>query len=150
MKYNRLITFHFFGFKYCVKELWIWDDNFTYNKNRVEEICKGILREQLKFYWQCPNGIRADKIDFNLLKLMKLAGCWSVALAPETGDLKNLKKINKDLTLERVEYAAELCRKIDMFFRVFMILGFPFDTPQSVQNNENYIKKINPHLLTRL
>ena len=79
---------------------------------------------------------------------MKLAGCWSVALAPETGDLKNLKKINKDLTLDSVEHAAELCRKLDMFFRVFIILGFPFDTPQSIQETDDFIKKINPDLLT--
>jgi len=71
--------------KYGVKEIHIEDDNFTFNKERVIEFCILLLDKNININWACPNGIRLDTLDEELLKLMEKAGCYSFAVGIESG-----------------------------------------------------------------
>ena len=53
-----------------VKEIHFEDDNLTLKRNHIENICKLILKRGLKINWAAPNGVRADTLDEDLLKLM--------------------------------------------------------------------------------
>src|SRR3990170_3343404 len=49
------------------------DDTFTLNKDRAASICEGILNKQLNIQWICDT--RVDRLDKELLMLMKQSGC---------------------------------------------------------------------------
>lgn len=131
-----------------VKEFWIADDNFTFNLKRAEKICDLLIKENLDFCWQCTNGIRIDRITKDLLTKMKKAGCYSVALAPETGDPHIIKKIQKGFTLEQTEKVFRWCRELGIFTPIFIIIGFPFDTIKSAHNTMRFLKKVKPDFLS--
>jgi radical SAM superfamily enzyme YgiQ (UPF0313 family) len=63
---------------YGVKEIHFCDDSFTSNMKRAEEICDAIINERFNIPWQCPNGIRGDRVSDALLKKMKDSGCYAV------------------------------------------------------------------------
>jgi len=63
---------------YGVKEIHFCDDSFTSNMKRAEEICDAIINERFNIPWQCPNGIRGDRVSDALLKKMKDSCCYAV------------------------------------------------------------------------
>ncbi len=68
---------------YNVKEIAIIDDSFTTDVNRVIKFCDLLIKEKLKVRWSCPNGIRIDIGNSDMLKKMRQAGCYRVALGIE-------------------------------------------------------------------
>ena len=59
--------------------------------------CEEILKRNIKIIWSLPNGVRIDKLDRELLVLMKEAGCVSMALGIESANQRILDLIKKQL-----------------------------------------------------
>ncbi|MFH1640680.1 MAG: radical SAM protein, partial [Candidatus Omnitrophota bacterium] len=72
------------------------------------------------------NGIRADKVDRELLHLMKLSGVMRVAFAPESGSQQTLDTIiKKRLKLKDAEKAVRLAKEEGLDVTCFLVIGFP-------------------------
>jgi|LSQX01.3.fsa_nt_gb radical SAM superfamily enzyme YgiQ (UPF0313 family) len=82
--------------KYNVEWLTFVDDSFTYNRNRVIELCKWIIEQGFTFKWTCMT--RAELLDTELILLMKQAGLDYVIIGVESGDEDVRKRINKFIT----------------------------------------------------
>ena len=55
-----------------VKEIHFEDDNLTLKRDHIEKICHLIIEKKIKISWATPNGIRADKVDEELLRNEKV------------------------------------------------------------------------------
>jgi radical SAM superfamily enzyme YgiQ (UPF0313 family) len=124
------------------RELLIADDNFTMNRKHCIEILKGIVKRGLKVKLNFGNGVRADTITPALVKLMRLAGTWSVAIGVESGNQQIVTTIGKAIKLEKVENAARLLKAEGIFLRAYFILGLPGDTPQTMQQTIDFAKHL--------
>lgn len=113
-----------------VREIAIYDDNFTLDRQRVSDICALISRRRLKVSLQLTNGVRADTLDEELLNEMKLAGFWMIALAPESGNSETLDRIKKGFDVPAVEKCLALCRKSGINTWVFFMVGFPWENEE--------------------
>ena len=112
--------------KYGIKYFDILDDNFTLDPIRAKKICRLIIKSKLKIQWSTPNGIRADRVDEELIILMKKAGCIQVKVAPESGSPEVLEKIiKKHLDLDKVKNVVSLCKKHHLSVEAFFVVGFP-------------------------
>jgi len=83
--------------RYGVREFTIEDDNFTLNRNLVQEFCDEILGRGWKIHWSCPSGVRLDTLDKKLLLLMERAGCYSFGVGIESGSQCILDQMKKKL-----------------------------------------------------
>jgi radical SAM superfamily enzyme YgiQ (UPF0313 family) len=83
--------------KYKIKEFQIWDDNFTLDRKRAMKFCNLLIKEKLDLIWWCPNGVRMETLDYELLKKMKDSGCYAIVLGIESGSVKIQKDMNKNL-----------------------------------------------------
>ena len=134
--------------KSCVKEYGIkyfdiLDDNFTLDPNRAKEICRLIIKEKLNIKWSTPNGIRADRVDEELIVLMKKAGCIQIKVAPESGSQTVLKNIiKKNLDLKMVEKTVTLCKKHKLSVEAFFVIGFPQEKIKDIQKTISFGKKL--------
>src|SRR3989338_7952406 len=128
--------------KYNVKEIQFLDDCFSVNKNKVMEICSGILEEGIKVNWQCPNGLRVDTIDEEVLQIMKKAGCYHFSVGIESTNPDILKKMKKNITLELVEEKIAIAKKIGIKVTGFFILGFPGETEKDIKRTIKYARRI--------
>lgn len=131
-----------------VRELSIWDDNFTLDTERVDKITNLIIKNDLDVLWQLPNGIRVDRLNKNTLRNMKNSGCWSVTLAPETGDPYILKKINKGFTLETVKRVRKWCKELELFTLMYLMMGFPYEKMEHVTRTYQFIKEVKPEVIS--
>lgn len=113
--------------RYNIGNFEILDDNFTLHLNRAKEFCRQLKSEKFNFTWYCHNGIRADKLDWELAKLMKRSGCTSVAIGVESGDKKIFNSIKKGEKLSHIVQAVHLIKKAGMRTVGYFIIGLPGD-----------------------
>lgn|GEM_PF-2761618 len=129
--------------KYCINNFRIRrfhfeDDNISLNRERFESILDKIIGEGLKIEWDAPNGIRADTLDFNLLKKMKAAGCKGLSIGIESGNQDVLNRIiKKDTSIAAITKVAEYCRELRIKLLGFYIIGFPGETKKNIEETIN-------------
>jgi len=125
---------------YGIKQFRINDDNFILFKSRTKEICQKIIDEKLDIKWSCFG--RADSVEPELLALMKKAGCWQISYGVETGsqEIHNLE--NKNLTLQQIENAIKLTKKMGMRTIGFTMIGHPNETKKTVKDTVRFCKKL--------
>ncbi|MFC2143128.1 B12-binding domain-containing radical SAM protein [Candidatus Aenigmatarchaeota archaeon] len=128
--------------KYKSEEFKVLDDNFTLLMNRAKDICKLFVDEKLDMKWTCPNGIRADRLDDELCKLMKESGCYSVSIGIESGDVDVFDKIRKGEKLEDVERGIKSAKKAGLKVHGFFILGLYGSTYESDKRSMKFAKKV--------
>lgn len=127
--------------KYGAREIHIVDDSFNINKKRVMDICRGIKERNLKFAWASTAGIRVDTIDEEMLTAMKKAGCYYYALGIESADPNILKLMSKGITIEMQKKAIALSNKLGFETCLWFIIGFPYDTKESIEKTINFAKR---------
>lgn len=130
-----------------VREFIVYDDNFSLDLQRAEEICDLILQKGLNIYLQFQNGLRCDHLTKELLIKMKRAGCWLVAVAPETGSEKTLKLIKKNQKLEKVNEVVQWCKEIGIATYSFFMLGFPWETKEDILATIRFAQKLDTDLV---
>lgn len=122
-----------------VEELKFEDDNLTYDQSRAREIFQGMIDRGLSMPWNTPNGVAVWTLDDDMFKLMKQSGCYEVTLAIESGDQYVLDNIiKKPLKLESVRLAAKKARKAGLFTVGYIIIGFPGETKEQINNTLNF------------
>ncbi len=128
--------------KYKIKEFQIWDDNFTMNKERAMEFCNLLLKENINLDWWCPNGLRIETLDEELLKKMKESGCYAMAFGIESGSEKIQKDMKKFLDLNKVKEIVNLANKIGIRTQGFFIIGYPTETKEDILKTIELAKEL--------
>lgn len=127
--------------EYGVREIHFCDDNFTMDIKRTMRMCDALIKEKINLPWQCPNGVRIDRLTLPLLKKMKKAGCYSVGLGIESGNQKMLKRVNKQLNLKIVPKVLQKLKKAGIESYGFFILGLPGETKKTLQETIDFALK---------
>lgn len=115
-----------------VREIQIVDDNFTFYKEHATQVCTELLERKLNIPWTLPNGVRADRLDYKLLDLMRKAGCYYIAFGIEFGSERMLKLTKKALHLERVKQSVNWAAKLGYITQGFFMLGHPLERKEDI------------------
>jgi len=126
--------------KYGVGALMFFDDEFNLNKKHALEMCKMLKKEDI--IWRAM--IRSNLFDEELAKAMADAGCKELGCGVETGSPTIKKNINKGATVEQDLKARELCRKYDIKFKCFIVVGLPGENYQTFNETREWIRKAQP------
>lgn len=128
------------------KEIHLWDDGFSTDIERAKEICKEIMRRKLKFPWNIYNGMRVDRIDEELLLLLKKSGCYRVSIGVESGNQKLLDNINKGTKIEDIRRVFKLANKVGIETLAFCMIGLPGETEETMKQTTEFVLEIKPTL----
>ena len=118
--------------QYGIREFHIVDDNFTFNIDYAKEILRGIQSLNLDMSLAMPNGIRMDRLDDELLELMKACGLYIVSVAVESGSDRILKKMKKATTVAKMRENVALIHRHGLNIAAFFIVGFPTETEEEI------------------
>jgi len=123
--------------KFNIRHINFYDDQFTFNRQRVEEFTRMIINSPLGMTFNCA--ARAEHLDLDLLKLMKQAGCWMISLGIETGDpdLLAQHRQNPDLTMMREK--INLIKKVGIRVKGLLMMGLPGETEMSIRKSQQYV-----------
>jgi len=112
------------------------DDNFSVNRERVFKICDLIEKNGLKgLSLNCPNGLRADRVDREMLKRMKDVGFQNICFGVESGSDRILKIIRKGEDVQTIENAIKIACELGFDVGLFFMVGHPGETPADVEES---------------
>jgi len=128
--------------KYQITSFEIMDDNFTFDLGRAKTICRLLSKEKLRLDWWCHNGLRADKLDNELLRLMKVSGCKSIAIGIESGDEAVFNAVQKGESLADVVKAAKMIKGTGLQCVGYFIVGLPGDSITSTKKTVRFQRRL--------
>lgn len=102
----------------------IEDEHPTVDRQRWLALCAALEAADLGRSWSCPNGLRAETLDRDVIAAMARAGCTRVALGVEATDPAMLKRLGRgDLCSARA--ATALAREHGIDVTAYFMLGLP-------------------------
>ena len=110
--------------KYKVTNFVFSDLTLAVSKNELIAICNEIKERKLGITWQVP-AVRADALDYDILKLMNESGCTEVQFAFESGSKKILDVIKKSRSPEGSISLIKSGLAAGINITVNIILGLP-------------------------
>lgn len=124
-----------------IDEIFIYDDTFTVDKQRVINICDEIIKRNLKFTWDAR--ARVDTVNEEVLRKLKQAGCVRIHYGVESGAEKILKVLNKGINLDQVVKVFNLTKKIGISTFAYFMVGCPTETKEDILKTIKFAKNLN-------
>ncbi len=124
--------------EYGVKEIEIVDDNFNLDIDRAKLIVQGMIDRKLNFDISFPNALRVDRMDEELVDLLKEAGAYSMRYAIETASPRLQKLIHRNLDLEKANRMINYTADKGIGTLGYFILGFPTETEEEMNMTLDY------------
>ena len=122
-----------------------YDDAFTYDKNRVIEICEEMKARKIAPPWDCQS--RVDHISREVLAKMREANCQLIFFGIESGSQKILNAVGKGTTVEQNEKAVMLAKEVGLPVAIAVIFGYPGETMDTLQQTLDFIRRMEPDML---
>lgn len=129
--------------KLGVKEVHILDDTFTNDIARAKKICDLLIEKKVDMAWCTASGIRVDRVDLELLKKMKKAGCYRIHVGIESGNQEILNRIKKGINLEQVKSAVKWAKEAGLDVGGYFMIGLPGDTEDTMRQTIGFAKSLN-------
>jgi anaerobic magnesium-protoporphyrin IX monomethyl ester cyclase len=127
-----------------VRAIRFQDDTFSIKENRCMQIADILDKYGMK--WRACT--RVNLRNQNLFDYMASRGCTELAFGVEHGSARMLKAMNKGTTPEANELGIKMCQNTGMIAKAFLILGFPGENEESIQEMEEWVLRVRPDLLT--
>lgn len=131
-----------------VREVLFYDDTFTVDRDRAESIARTIIHRK-SVQTIAPDftfdiRARVDTVDEDLLGYLKEAGCARIHYGVEASSNRVLKVLRKGITVEQVETAFRLTRKIGIETLAYFILGSPTETREDINRTIRWAQELKP------
>lgn len=131
-----------------IEEILFYDDTFTVDRQRAENICRGIIHE--KDIQGLPKGLRfdirarVDNVDDELLAHLREAGCKRIHYGVEASNDKILRVLRKGITIEQAKMAFQLTRKHGIEILAYFIIGSPTEKIEEILETIKLAKEMKP------
>jgi len=116
------------------------DDIFTLDMDYTRELCDALCAEKLRIYWMCQT--RVDKVDGDLLRKIKKAGCVTVEFGVESGSDTIREKLRKKVSKEQIRRAFRYCHELGIPTMAYFMIGTPWETPETVEETISFAKEL--------
>lgn len=128
--------------KFGIRYVWMYADDFTNSTEYVKELCKAIIKNNIKITWW--SNTRVDKLDEEMFRLMRQAGCYMLSIGGESGNSEILRSIRKGTKLENIKETVKLLRNVGIASLVYFLIGLPGETRETINETIRFAKEINP------
>ncbi|OPY67918.1 MAG: coproporphyrinogen III oxidase [Syntrophorhabdaceae bacterium PtaU1.Bin034] len=146
-KYKARSADHFVGelehwYEKGIRQFAIDDDNFTLDKQRVLRICDEIERRGLRdLLIRCSNGVRADRVNRELLSRMKEVGVREVGFGVDGGNNQVLKHLKKGETVETIDQSIKMACELGLDVKLFFLCGSPHEKASDIEDSIRLARK---------
>lgn len=115
------------------------DELTTVNKKWMMDFCDAIENLGIIFMLY---GVRANRVNEELIRRLKEVGCIDIQCGYESGSDEILHYIKKGTTREDNLTAAKLLKKYKIINIPEMIIGFPIETEETINQSITFLKEI--------
>ena len=129
--------------RHGIREFHMVDDNFTLDMDYAKEFCKALIKLDFKASWATPNGVRLERLDRPLLRLMRDAGFYSLSVGIESGSDPIRIKMKKGSTIKKIREDLNMVAEVSgVDVTGFFILGFPGETRKDIEKTLRFSREL--------
>ncbi|MBK7499622.1 MAG: B12-binding domain-containing radical SAM protein [Ignavibacteriales bacterium] len=132
--------------EYNPDTLWFVDDVFTISHKWLNEFNETLKQRNLKIKFECIT--RADRMNEEVIKLLKDAGCFRVWIGAESGSQKVIDLMDRRVDVDQVREMIKLAQKYKIQAGTFIMLGYPGETEDDIEETIKHLKESNPEYFT--
>ena len=137
---NIVNEIEFFKKKYNISEFHFEDLNPTVNDKKTKELCKEIIKRNIKITWKICSGTKVESIlNEETVKLLAESGCKYISISPESGSKKIMDEIKKPFKIEHAYKIIKLFNKYKIFSQACFVLGFPGENLDDLKKTKKMI-----------
>lgn len=131
---------------YAAEALWFVDDVFTVSHKWIKELHGEFQKNELTIPFECIT--RAERLNPEILALLKQMGCFRIWIGAESGSQKIIDKMDRRVDLTTVQAMIQETQEQGMEAGTFIMVGYPDENLEDLQQTLEHIQKCNPNYLT--
>jgi radical SAM superfamily enzyme YgiQ (UPF0313 family) len=121
------------------------DDSFSANRRFVRSLCEELVARNSKMPWMAR--VRVDELDYDLLVLMKQAGCIMLGLGVESGSQRVIEQMDKQRTpkpwSDLCRQAFRWTRQLGIGTNAYYVIGNPSETREEIEQTIRLALELN-------
>jgi len=121
-----------------------FDDNFTGDVERVNRLCRLILKHGLKMSMACAGVLH--KVPDDTLKLMHQAGFDLIFVGVESGSDAQLRRYKKPTTSRMLAQDIQRAKEANLMIIASFITGDSKETVADHEATKEFVRKVRPHI----
>ena len=122
------------------------DDVFTISHKWLTSFRDELLKQNLLIPYECIT--RADRLNEGFILMLKETGCFRVWIGAESGSQKVIDLMDRRVDVNQVREMIQLTRKHGIEAGTFIMLGYPGETEEDIEETIRHLKKSNPDYFT--
>jgi radical SAM superfamily enzyme YgiQ (UPF0313 family) len=130
--------------EYHIDAFYVIDDCFMVSRERTKEFCLKLIEKKLNMVWGAETRANLLVKDEGLLQLMKKAGLIQLDFGVESGSSEMLKEINKQVSIDQIRMAFEMCKKNGIRTYANILFNIPNETDEDIMLTDKFLKEIKP------
>lgn len=123
-----------------ISSIWIHDDSFFLNNNRVIEFCNEIVKRKIDMEFICSG--RMKPLNQQMITAMENAGFTHVLFGLESGSKKILRTSKKAITKKDAINAITLFSTSRIRVTTFLIVGLPGETIETIEETIEFVQTL--------
>lgn len=132
--------------KYNPDTIWFVDDVFTVSHKWLKGLVDELESQQVKVKFECIS--RADRMNSEVIALLKRAGCFRVWIGAESGSQKIIDAMDRRVSVDNVREIIIETRQAGIEAGTFIMLGYPGETEEDINETIHHLKISNPDHFT--
>ena len=128
--------------EYQPDSIWFVDDVFTVSHKWIKDFHKETISQGVKIPFECIT--RAERLNDEILQLLKEAGCYRIWIGAESGSQKIIDAMDRRVDVNVVKDAIIKTNSMGIETGTFIMLGYPGEDEKDIKETINYLKKANP------
>ncbi|HEY3403574.1 MAG TPA: radical SAM protein [Ohtaekwangia sp.] len=132
--------------KYNPDSLWFVDDVFTISHKWLTAFRDELQKRHIQIPYECIT--RADRLNEDVVKMLKETGCFRVWIGAESGSQKVIDLMDRRVDVNQVRDMIRLVRRYDIESGTFIMLGYPGETEEDIEETIHHLKESNPDHFT--
>lgn len=122
--------------------IWFVDDVFTVSHKWIKSFHNEVIKQKTIIPFECIT--RAERLNDEILKLLKEAGCYRIWIGAESGSQKIIDKMDRRVDVDVVKTAIQKTNNLGIETGTFIMVGYPGEDETDIKTTVQYLKDANP------
>ena len=127
---------------YNPDSIWFVDDVFTVSHKWIKEFHEEVLKQDAIIPFECIT--RAERLNDEVLQLLKEAGCYRIWIGAESGSQKIIDAMDRRVDVNVVKKAIQDTNALGIETGTFIMVGYPGEDEEDIKETITYLKAANP------
>lgn len=128
--------------KYNPDAIWFVDDVFTISHKWLTAFHEEVVKQNAQIRFECIT--RAERLNAEILQLLKEAGCFRIWIGAESGSQKIIDLMDRRVDVNHVKKMIQDTNALGIETGTFIMVGYPGEDEDDISETIQYLKEANP------